>query len=78
MHTVAWLFIEKAPIVSLEPLDARSAYPRVGVIAGEVVGRMRDAAGRELIRFATAQPWDMETVDAVSEFDLLPSRLIEL
>ena len=45
-----WSFVEKTAIVSAEHLDAQSTYPQLGVVAGEVIGRSLDAAGREVIQ----------------------------
>ena len=48
------------------------------MIAGKVVQRLRDPAGREVIRFDTEQPWGVESVDGETQFDILPSQLVEL
>jgi hypothetical protein len=64
--------------VSTEHLDADTTYPQRGVVAGEIVQRNLDAAGREVVRFDTAKPWNVESVDGVTEFDVLPESLVEL
>src|SRR5687768_6765448 len=66
-----WSFIEKTAVVSCENLDARTAYPREGVIAGEVMERLPDPGGREIIRFDTTRPWDVESVEGETRFDVL-------
>jgi|SRR5262245_49267784 len=76
-HGRRWRFIEKAAVVSADLLDAGSAYPRPGVIVGEVVWRGRDAAGRELLRLDTERPWGVESVDGVTQFEVLPESLGE-
>jgi len=40
-------------VVSLERLDAASTHPEGGVLAGDVVQRHVDGAGREVIRVDT-------------------------
>lgn len=73
-----WLFVEKTAIVSAEPLDAHTSYPQQGVVAGEIVRRSADAAGREIVRIDTTRPWNLESVDGATEFDVLPESLVEL
>jgi hypothetical protein len=77
-HGRRWSFVEKTAIVSTEHLDADTTYPQRGVVAGEIVQRNLDAAGREVVRFDTAKPWNVESVDGVTEFDVLPESLVEL
>jgi hypothetical protein len=67
-----WMFREKEPVVSAVPLDAASAYPHVGEIACEVLGR---AGG--VVTVSTALPWGIESVEGVSRFDVPESALIE-
>lgn len=50
------LFVEKTAVVSSENLNARTTYPQPGVIAGEVIGRRRDAAGRDVVVVDTTRP----------------------
>jgi len=73
-----WSFVEKTAIVSNEHLDANTCYPKPGAIAGEMVSRGRDQAGREIIRIETKRPWRVESVDGVTEFDARPESLVEL
>ena len=77
-HGRRWTFIEKTAIVSGELLDARTTYPRVAVIAGNVVERRRELGGREVVRFDTSRPWAVESVEGETCFDVLPSALVEL
>ena len=37
-----------------------------------------DDAGREVIRVDTARPWNVESVDGVTECDVLPELVVEL
>jgi hypothetical protein len=73
-----WRFIEKTAVVSASELSVETLFPQLGVIAGEVVGSRRDRAGREVIRFDTQHPWGVESVDGVTQFDVLRESLIEL
>ena len=76
-HGRTWKFIEKTAIVSKDDLNADSSYPQSGVVAGEIVHRTHDKTGREIIRFNTKQPWDVESVDGVNQFDVLPESVVE-
>ena len=69
-------FIEKVPMVSLENLTGNDKYPREGAVACEILARPLDANGREITRVTTAKPWDIESTEALAEFDLLPVQII--
>ena len=45
-------------------------------MACEILARRLDANGREIIRVTTAKPWDIESTEALAEFDLLPVQII--
>ena len=74
----SWSFVEKTAIVSAQHLDANTSYPQRGVIAAEMVGRSVDATGRETIRVDTERPWHVESVDGVTQFEVLAEALVEL
>jgi hypothetical protein len=76
-HGRRWVFVEKVPVVSMEPLDAASACPCVGFIRGEVVGRGRDASGCEIIQIDLRWPDAVESVEGETEFEVLASSLVE-
>ena len=57
-------------------LDANTSYPQQGIIACEIVRRSRDAA-REIVRISSERPWFVESVDGLTEFDVLPDALVE-
>jgi hypothetical protein len=78
VHGRCWHFIEKTAVVSADDLDAKSVYPQPGVIAAEVVGHSKDAAGRDVTRIDTSRPWDVESTDGATQFDVLSELLIEL
>jgi hypothetical protein len=77
-HGHRWYFIEKTAVVSSDDLDANTVYPQPGVIAAEVVQRSRDATGREIFRIDTVRPFGVESVDGVTQFEVLQESLIEL
>ena|ERR1700680_5349765 len=76
-HGRRWSFVEKTVIVSSEHLDAQTIYPQRGVVAGEVIHRSIDAAGREVICINTERPWHVESVEGVTQFEVLPESLVE-
>ena len=67
-----WSFVEKTLVVSLEQLDAHSIFPQPGVTDCKIVQRFPDAAGRDVIRVNT-----VESVEGVTQFDILPELLVE-
>jgi hypothetical protein len=76
-HGRRWRFVEKTAYVSVDILDWQTVYPRPGAIACEIVGRSQDATGREIIVIDTERPWDVESVDGSTRFEVLPITLIE-
>lgn len=76
-HGRRWNFMDKTAIFSAEYLNAHTNYPQPGVIACEVVSRWQDAEGREIVLVDTDRPWDVESVDASTRFEVLPSSLLE-
>jgi hypothetical protein len=70
-------FVEKTAYVSVDILDWQTVYPRPGAIACEIVGRSRDATGREIIVIDTECPWGVESVDGSTRFEVLPAALVE-
>jgi hypothetical protein len=63
-----WVFFEKVPIVTAEPLDADSTHPSPGVIACEVVWRELDAAGRGVAKIDTERPFGVASTDGETRF----------
>lgn len=72
-----WSFIEKTAIVSSKLLDIHSPYPQQGVVACEILHRSLDTSGREIVRVTTERPWFVESVDGMTQFDVLPESLVE-
>lgn len=77
-HGRRWSFVEKTAIVSAEHLDTQTTYPQDGVIACEVVGRSADAAGREVVQIDTERPWNVESVEGITRFEVVLDSLAEL
>lgn len=78
VHGRRWLFVEKTAVVSANTLDAKTVYPQSGVIAGEVVKRNQDAAGREVLTMNTERPWGVTSVDGATRFDVRAESLVKL
>jgi hypothetical protein len=76
-HGQRWSIVEKTAIVSTADLDARSSYPQQGLIGCEIVRRRRDAEC-EIVRITTERPWNVESIDGSTEFDVLPNALLEV
>ena len=76
-HGHRWSFVEKTAVVSAERLDAQASYPQGGMVAGEILSRGLDDRGREIIRVSTERPCGVESVDGVTEFEVLPESLVE-
>lgn len=71
------VFEEKAPVVSVENLDAASVYPRPGIIGCEVIGARVGPDGRELVTVDTEQPWGIESKAGETRFEILREQLVE-
>jgi hypothetical protein len=70
-----WTFIEKAPVLTTEPLDDASSYPQPGVIACRVEHYHRDTSGRIL---ASVTAFPLRTIPDTLEdpqFDLLADQI---
>lgn len=71
-HGREWLFVEKAPVVTTESVDAASNYPRPGFIGCEVLSR-RDG----LVVITTATPWGVEATTGETRFEVRDEQLAE-
>lgn len=69
---------EKIPVVTKEYLDENSEYPKAGVVACEIVRVWEDINKRKLITVNTVRPWAVETVDGLTQFDVLQREVIEI
>ncbi len=70
-HTI----IEKAPVLSVEVLDADSKYPRPGAARCVVLNSWRDTSERDLVRISTTHPYGIESSEGLSEFVVLKSQI---
>lgn len=69
---------DKVPIVTEKFLDANSEYPQDGIIACEIVNEWQDTSGRKILKVNTSKPWDVDTINGLTEFDVLEEQLVEL
>lgn len=69
---------DKVPIVTEKYLDANSEYPQDGFIACEIQKESVDINGRTICTVTTSKPWSVDTIDGLTEFDLLKEQLTEL
>lgn len=69
---------EKIPVVTEKHLDANSNYPHDGVIACDIVKESRDLNGHKIVTIDTSRPWGVDTIEGISQFDVLEDQLIEL
>jgi hypothetical protein len=69
-------FIAKVPIVSDEWLGPEDVYPKSGVIRCEILERLSERDGRDLVRVTTERPDDVESKEGVTEFLVLSSQVI--
>lgn len=68
---------EKIPIVTTQDLDTTSIFPQDGIIRCELLREWIDDNDRRIITVSTEKPDHIETVNEVSEFDLLLHQLTE-
>jgi len=73
-----WTFVEKAPMVSKPPLDAKSSYPQQGVIACEIFLTWLDITGRDVVTIDTSIPWGVKSTNGKTQFDVFASQLTRL
>jgi hypothetical protein len=68
-------FIDKVWVFSEQTLDVQIEYPQPGVIRCAVLENWRDGKGRELIRINTADPFQIESTEGLSEFIVLRDQV---
>lgn len=69
---------DKVPVVTEKYLDERSGYPQDGVIACEVIKKWKDQGGRTIFTVTTKKPWHVDTLEGLTEFDVLEEQLVEI
>ena len=73
-HDRCWRFIEKCSVVENLDLHADTLYPQPGVILCTVVGRGRDASGRETVEVDLC---GVCSADREGRFTVHPAALVE-
>lgn len=69
---------DKVPIVTEKDLDANSEYPLDGVIACEMIKQWVDKDERKIFTVTTKKPWAVDTIDGLTEFDILEELLTDI
>ena len=69
---------DKVPIVTEMYLDANSNYPQDGIIACEIIKEWKDITGQTIFKVNTSKPWGVDTIDGLTEFDVLENQLVKL
>jgi hypothetical protein len=67
-----WVFVDKAPIFTNEPLSDASSYPVAGVVRC-VIG---DRTGEGCVSIDTSVPDGVESVDGRTQFDVSPDTVV--
>ncbi len=75
VNSKEWLFDEKVPVVTTEEIDQNTVYPKPGVIACQIVGKIKN---ENYITINTEKPWGVESTTGNYIFDVYPEQLIEL
>jgi hypothetical protein len=68
-------FREKVPVVSAEPLDGHSGYPRPGAVRCLVEKGWNDAAGRSLVGVNTERPDGVQSTRGETAFIVFSSQV---
>jgi hypothetical protein len=68
---------DKVPIVTAATLNANSQYPQHGEIKCKVLKEWENNIEQKIYSVTTSVPISVETIDGVTEFDLLESHLID-
>jgi len=68
---------EKVPVVTAKYLDANSSYPQEGFIDCEVIKKWKDKDGRIIFTVDTERPWDVDTMEGVTQLDLLDLQIAD-
>ena len=74
-HGAAHLFVEKVPVVTLEDLDAHSAYPRPATLDCAVAGERALPDGRRLLLIDTRVPHGVESTTGENRFEVPPEQV---
>lgn len=69
---------EKIPVVTADHLNENSEYPQDGVVACQMIKEWEDKDGRKLVTIDIDKPWAIETIDGLTQFDILKKNLVEI
>lgn len=69
---------DKVPVVTEKYLDEKSEYPQDGVVGCEIIKQWKDQDGRTIFTVTTQKPWHIDTLEGLSEFDVLEEQLVEI
>ena len=69
---------DKVPIFTVERLDADGKYPTPGVVRCEILERLQDEKGRELVRICTEKPDGIESTEGLRDFIVTAGLLTDL
>lgn len=73
-----WVFIEKAPVVTVESLGPETCFPRPGIIACELVERQLATPESAILVVSTAAPWGIEATSGQTQFEVRAAQVIEM
>lgn len=68
--------VEKVPVITLDDLDEKSQYPQPGAVACELVHTWVDNEGRNLCKVTLEKPYAIETVEGLTQFDVVEDDVI--
>ena len=74
---VSHFFEQKVPVVTVEDLDARSEYPRDGIIGCTILSVRGEEKGREIMTVDTELPWGIESKMNQTRFDVFRDQVLE-
>jgi hypothetical protein len=69
-----WLFIDKAPVITLDDITKETVLPKIGQMAVEVIKEW-DHDGEKVVTINTAKPWDIESTEGQQQFDVLAEQI---
>ncbi|MCE3607806.1 hypothetical protein LXA47_30020 [Massilia sp. P8910] len=70
------VFVEKAPVVSVDHLRPDSPYPQPGTIRCMLEEEWTDPCGRRVARIDTGLPWSIESIAGQSRFVVLAEQIV--
>ena len=71
-------FIDKVPGFTAAHLGPESVYPQSAYVSCEVLSTSQDEDGRAMAHITTAHPYDIESTEGLSEFEVYSDQLSHL